>query len=204
MGPEESGEGTNQTSDGVGGIRETEQEFPRAHPETFLNLHYDHTKELPQKPVHVRNILITQLTPDNLHGNWDFIKRGCLDILKKIHPRESTSWIPEDVYAAIRYPDASHHVCWMVSRNQKALGWLIGSLNKDQYGKYEFVIWDAWDLPLYERTPEDDVEGARDQLMEYIRMWAKANGAWRIVTYSYRKLERIGWTKSHTTYYQII
>jgi len=92
----------------------------------------------------------------------------------------------------------------MVSRNQKALGWLIGSLNKDQYGKYEFVIWDAWDIPLYERAPEDDVEGARDQLIEYIKMWSKANGAWRIVTYSYRKLERIGWTKSHTTYYQAI
>jgi hypothetical protein len=172
--------------------------------EAFLNLHlvtpYDSS---PRRTV-IRNIIITQLTPDNLHGNWEFLKRGCLDILKKIRPRESTSWIPEDVYAAIRYPEASHQVCWIVTRNQKALGWLIGSLNKDQYGKYEFVIWDAWDIPLNERAPEDDVEGARDQLIDYIKMWAKANGAWRLVTYSYRKLEYLGWTKSHTTYYVVV
>jgi hypothetical protein len=65
----------------------------------------------------------------------------------------------------------------------------------------EFVLWDAWDIPLAERNIDDDVEGARDQLTDYIKMWAKANGAWRIVTYSYRKLEKLGWTKSHTTYY---
>jgi len=132
------------------------------------------------------------------------MKRGCDDILKRIRPRESTSWIPEDVYAALRYPDSSHHVCWIVSRNEKALGWLIGSLNKDQYGQLEFVVWDAWDIPLNERDERDDVDGARDQLMEYVRMWTKANGGWRVVTYSYRKLEHLGWTKSHTTYYQVV
>jgi hypothetical protein len=89
----------------------------------------------------------------------------------------------------------------MVSRNLRALGWACGNLQRDQYGKLEFFLWDAWDIPLAERLPEDDVEGARDQLVDYIKMWAKANGAGRIVTYSYRKLEVLGWTKSHTTYY---
>jgi hypothetical protein len=197
MGPEESGQGTNQTSDGVRGVRDAEQGLSQADLETLLNL----KRSLIGRPT-IRNLLVTQLTPDQLHGNWEWIKRGAEDILKKIRPHESSSWIPEDLYAAIRYPEASHMVFWMVSRNQKALGWACGHLNKDQYGKLEFVIWDAWDLPLNERAPEDDVEGARDQLVEYIKMWAKANGAWRIVTYSYRKLELIGWTKSHTTYYQ--
>jgi hypothetical protein len=137
-----------------------------------------------------------------LHANWEFLKRGALDILKKIRPSESSTWIPEDLYAALRYPDASHTVCWIVSRNLKALGWACGNLQRDQYGKLEWFLWDAWSIPLAERLPEDDVPGARDQLVEYIKIWAKAQGATRIVTYSYRKLEALGWKKSHTTYYQ--
>jgi hypothetical protein len=74
-------------------------------------------------------------------------------------------------------------------------------MQRDQYGKLEFFLWDAWDIPLVERLPEDDVDGARDQLTDYIKMWAKNSGAGRVVTYSYRKLEKLGWTKSHTTYY---
>ena len=158
---------------------------------------------MPQRVV-IRNLSITPLTPETLHENWAFLKRGCEQILKRIRPRESSSWIPEDVYAALRYPDASHTVCWIVARNHKALGWACGQLLRDQYGKLEFVLWDAWDIPLAERNIDDDVPGARDQLVDYIKMWAKGNGAWRIVTYSYRKLEALGWTKSHTTYYQTV
>lgn len=91
-----------------------------------------------------------------------------------------------------------------MSRNQKALGWACGNLQRDQYGALEFFLWDCWDIPLAERGPEDDVDGARDQLVDYMKMWAKANNALRIVTYSYRKLELLGWTKSHTTYYQFL
>lgn len=141
------------------------------------------------------------MKPENLHQNWAFLKRGCEAIQKKVRPRESSSWIPEDVYAALRYPEASQTVCWIVSRNQKALGWACGQLQRDPYGKLEFFLWDAWDIPLAERNIDDDVPGARDQLVDYIKMWAKASGAGRVVTYSYRKLEKLGWTKSHTTYY---
>jgi hypothetical protein len=152
----------------------------------------------------IRNLLIQQLSTDQLHENWAFLKRGAEEILAKIKPQESTSWIPEDLYAALRYPESSHTVLWMVSRNQRALGWACGELQRDRYGKVEFFLWDAWSIPLRERLPEDDVDGARDQLVDYIKIWAKSQGAWRVVTYSYRKLEHLGWTKSHTTYYMTV
>ena len=107
----------------------------------------------------------------------------------------------EDLYAALRYPDSSHTVCWIVSRNSKALGWACGEIQRDRYGRLEFFLWDAWTLPLAERAEEDDVEGARDQLIDFMRLWAKNQGCYRLTTLSARKLELLGWTKGHTVYY---
>jgi hypothetical protein len=139
------------------------------------------------------------MRPEMLHEQWEWLKRGAQDICRKIAPH--STWIPEDLYAALRYPEASHLVCWIVSRNQRALGWACGDLERDKYGQLEFFLWDAWDIPMRERLPEDDVPGARDQLVEYIRLWAKSQGCWRVTTLSARKLEAIGWTRGHTVYY---
>jgi hypothetical protein len=154
--------------------------------------------DVTQKPT-IRNLVIDQLKPEQLHEQWAWLKRGAEDILKKIAPH--SNWIPEDLYAALRYPESSHTVLWIVSRNLRALGWACGEIQRDRYGKLEFFLWDAWDIPLADRLPEDDVDGARDQLVDYIKLWSKANGCWRVSTLSARKLELLGWTKGHTTYY---
>jgi len=150
--------------------------------------------------VVIRNLFIQQLTPEQLHGNWAFIKRGAEDILKKVG--EHTDWIPEDLYAALRYPEASHAVLFLVTRNAKALGWMCCELQRDRYGKLECFVWNGWDIPLRERTAEDDVEGGKQQLHDYIKMWAKSQGCYRIACLSPRPLERLGWIKGHTNYYQ--
>lgn len=147
----------------------------------------------------VRNIVVEPLRPEHLHDNWPFILRGALDILQKVH--RHTHWQVEDLYAALRYPEASHMQLWMVTRNAKALGWACGQLEKDRYGGLEFFLWTAWSIPLRERTPEDDVPGARDQLIEYIRLWAKGQGCNRLTCLSSRHLEKLGWTKGHTSFY---
>lgn len=147
----------------------------------------------------VRNIVVEQLRPETLHQNWPFIRRGATDIHRKVH--HHTHWQVEDLYAALRYPDASHMNLWIVTRNQKALGWVCGELSRDRYGGLEFFIWTAWDIPLRERTPEDDVPGARQQMDEYLRVWAKGQGCTRLTCLSSRHLEVLGWTRGHTSFY---
>ena len=115
---------------------------------------------------------------------------------------EHTDWIPEDLYAALRYPNASNAVLFMVTRNEKALGWMCCELQRDRYGKLECFVWNGWDIPLRERAPEDDVEGGKQQLHDYIKMWAKSQGCYRIACLSPRPLEHLGWIKGHTNYYQ--
>jgi hypothetical protein len=105
------------------------------------------------------------------------------------------------LFAALRYPEASHAVLFMVSRNSKVLGWVCCELQRDRYGKLECFVWCGWDLPLNEREERDDVEGGREQLHDYIKMWAKSQGCGRISCLSPRPLERIGWQKGHTVYY---
>lgn len=153
------------------------------------------------KPKHVvvNNIIIEQLQPDRLHENWEWLRRGALDILDKIRPH--SEWIVEDLYAALRFPGASSTVLWICSRNSKALGWIAGQIQLTQYGKKEFFVWDAWTIPLAEREERDDVEGAREQMVTYVRIWAKGQGCYRISTLSARRLEYLGWTKGHTVYY---
>src|SRR5215472_14840444 len=87
----------------------------------FLDLHRDSVRPKPERVI-IKNLVIQQLAPEQLHANWAWIKRGAEDIIKRIRPRDSSSWIPEDLYAALRYPEASHMVFWMVTRNQRALG----------------------------------------------------------------------------------
>jgi hypothetical protein len=198
MGPEESGTTASNITDGFRGIRDPEQSVSRTNTEAFINL--DYLKNQPLAPrVVIRNLVIQQLTPDQLHANWPFIKRGAEDILKKVG--EHTSWCPEDLYAALRYPEASHAFLWMITRNLKALGWVCCELQRDRYGQLECFIWNGWDIPLRERTAEDDVAGGRDQVHEFIKMWAKQQGCHRVSCLSPRPLERIGWSKGHTTYY---
>jgi hypothetical protein len=149
--------------------------------------------------VRINNLTIEPITAEKLHDLWPWLKTGAEKILQRINPH--STWVPEDLYASLRYPNASRIVAWMVTRNQKALGWACGGIESDRYGKLEFFLWDAWTIPLRERAPEDDVEGARDQLIDYMKLWAKANGCWRLATMSARKLEALGWTKGHTIYY---
>lgn len=151
------------------------------------------------KPVFVRNLTIEQLRPDQLHGMWPWLRRGAQDIFDNV--RDHTQWIPEDLYAALRYPAASNCACFVLSRNLKALGFVTVELQTMKYGKLECFVWLGWDIPPAEREPGDDVEGAREQLMDYVRLWAKQQGCERICAMSSRALEYIGWTKGHTIYY---
>ncbi|HKD45423.1 MAG TPA: hypothetical protein VKD24_07170, partial [Candidatus Angelobacter sp.] len=154
------------------------------------------------KPPTIRNLIIAPLTQDQLHAQWPRIRRGAEDILKKMGPH--SHWIPEDLYAALRYPEASHAVLFMASRNEKLLAWMCCELQRDRYGLMECFVWNGWDIPLRERRPQDDVPGARDQLTEYVRVWARSQGCYRIACLSPRPLDRIGWTKGHTNFYQLV
>jgi len=175
-----------------------------AYANRFLDLHQnaDLLNQKAVKPPLIRNLVITQLTPELLHDKWPYLRRGALDILRKVG--EHTNWTPEDLYAALRYPEASHTILWMVTRNGKDVGWSCGNIERDRYGKLEFFVWDGWTIPPRERDPEDDVDGAREQLFDYIKLWAKNNGCWRLTCLSSRALEHIGWTKGHTTYYMLV
>lgn len=162
-------------------------------------------KETPQvlsgtsKPPVVRNISIEAVQPAQLHGLWGWLRRGALDILEKV--RDHTEWVPEDLYAALRYPQTSNTTCFICSRNLKALGFVVVELQPMKYGKLECFVWLGWDIPPAEREPGDDVDGAREQLMDYVRLWAKSQGCVRICAMSSRALEYIGWQKGHTIYY---
>ena len=158
-----------------------------------------HYGSVRRSPVSVKNLTIEPLRPDTLHANWPFLKRGAVDIWKRV--KAHSNWTTNDLYAALRYPEASHTVGWIVTRNLKALGWCCGEIQRDRYGGLEFFLWCAWTIPPRERAPEDDVPGAREQMVEFVRGFAKNNGCERVTTLSARQLESLGWIKGHTVYY---
>jgi hypothetical protein len=151
------------------------------------------------RPIVVRNITIEQLTPAQLHAQWGWLRRGAIDILSNV--KDHTEWVPEDLYAALRYPQASNVLCFICSRNLKALGWMAVELQQTKYGKLECFVWCGWSIPPAERQPGDDVEGAREQLHDYVRLWAKSQNCSRVTCLSSRALEHIGWTRGHSVYY---
>lgn len=205
MGPEESGTTTSQITDSRAGVRDGKEKVgedggtprdegvSRASDQKFLDLHLNGATQ-----VIIRNLVITQLAPEALHEYWPYLKRGAEDILRKVG--KHTDWIVEDLYAALRYPEASHTVLWLVSRNAKQVGWAAGNLERTKYGQLEFFVWDGWTIPLREREPEDDVDGARIQLFDFIKAWAKNQGCKRLTCLSPRPLEKIGWEKGCTSF----
>lgn len=76
------------------------------------------------------------VSPDDLHGVWELVKRGLGSVLLKTGER----WKPEDIYTAIKIGNASLHTCAIDNRyagfivTQKSLG----------FDGWELFVWAAY------------------------------------------------------------
>ena len=123
---------------------------------------------------------IVRVEPADLHSVWDFVGRGVDAIIKKIEP----DFIREDVYTSIKVGGST---LWIATQGDRRLGWFNGYFQRTPFSnRLEFFLWCVWDLPLKERKAEDDFRNGIEQVKQFWREHARANGCFRVVTLSPR------------------
>lgn len=109
-----------------------------------------------------------ELKPEELHQYWAFLARGMTAIKRKLKP----NWIPEDMYAALRSAAVS---CVIARRNERLLGFLIYSKQIRPFNfAPELFVWVAWNLPVREWLPDDNMQSAILAVLQYIAKVAKS------------------------------
>lgn len=74
------------------------------------------------------------LQPAQLLNYWPDIKYGLEEVLRKT---PTATWIPEDIYAAIKY---GHAVCVLGMNNEDIEGFFVGVPKTDK----TFFVWAVW------------------------------------------------------------
>lgn len=111
---------------------------------------------------------LVEVKQEDLHRLWDaIIQRGVLDI-KRVQKPE---WRPEDIYAALRNGLVN---CVFARRAERLLGFLIYNRQQRPFSyRTELFVWLAWNLPIREWLPNDDMQAAVTGVWNYIANIAK-------------------------------
>jgi hypothetical protein len=126
-----------------------------------------------------------ELKQEDLHKFWPFLLRGITDIKRTLKPH----WIPEDIYSALRAGQVS---CLLARRavglafaysgspgpkdafasdpsEGRLLGFLIYNRQLRPFSfESEAFIWCAWNLPIKEWLPDDDMRQAVTSCFDYV------------------------------------
>jgi hypothetical protein len=110
-----------------------------------------------------------ELKPEQLHEYWPFLLRGVTDLKRTM----KTNWIPEDIYSALRTSQVN---CVIPRRGDRLLGFLIYSKQLRIFNFLpEMFVWAAWNLPIREWQPDDDMAGTVAAVWNYIANIAKTS-----------------------------
>lgn len=143
---------------------------------------------------------LIELKQEDLHHLWEIIlRRGVNDIKRTMKP----SWVPEDIYAALRNGQIS---CVAARRGDRFLGFLL--YNK-QFRLFnyapELFVWCAWNLPVKEWLPEDEMPKVVGRVWEYIANVAKTQYGTNDITWVTRPsrakafTRKFGWQPTWVT-----
>jgi hypothetical protein len=140
-------------------------------------------------------VSINQVQPTFLHDVWPFVRIGVETVKRKVKP----DFIPEDVYAAVRFNNAQ---LYMVTRGPRALGFFVTYTQRRPFSnKLEYLLWIGYAIPLRERLPDDNLPEAVAMSLAFMREQARTLGAVGPVMLSTRKgFERYGFTSGFTTW----
>jgi len=112
-------------------------------------------------------IELFDLKQEDLHRYWPFLLRGVADIRRDL----KTNWLPEDIYSALRQAQVS---CVLARRADRLLGFLVYSKQQRIFSyEPELFVWAAWNLPLREQLPEDEMPTTVARVWQYIVSVAK-------------------------------
>jgi hypothetical protein len=110
---------------------------------------------------------LIELKPEELHRFWPFLLRGMLDVKHDMQP----NWIPEDLYAALKQAQVN---CVMARRDERMLGFLVYSKQQRIFNyEPELFVWCAWNIPMREWLPDDDMAAVVARVWAYIANIAK-------------------------------
>lgn len=147
------------------------------------------------------DLRIDTLAPGQLHAFWPFLKRGLLDILRKL--KVAPDWIPEDVYAFVRHGDA---VAYLVFHHGRYVAFMVCYLNPLPFsGQKELIAWCGWAIPVKERYPNDDQDRVWRMMFDLMRDTGRRAGAIRLATLTTRpgmakQAAKVGLIPSFTRY----
>jgi hypothetical protein len=110
-----------------------------------------------------------ELKQEDLHHYWEsLLQRGVADIKRDMKP----NWLPEDIFSALRQQQVS---CVIARRAERLLGFLIYSKQLRIFNyQPELFVWCAWNLPLKEWLPTDDMPAVVTQVWTYVANVAKS------------------------------
>jgi len=158
------------------------------------------------------NLEIFEPKPEELHEFWPFIRRGLEVIKKRIQP----NWIPEDVYSMLR---ANMATCTIAARTpgygESGLPWqprrLLGfGIYSKQFRPFSFepegFIWAAWNLPMNEWLPEDDMPATVAATRRHVGIQIQTAYGTNKITWATRYsrakafLAKFGWRPAYVTF----
>lgn len=112
---------------------------------------------------------LIEVKPETLHQHWPFIRRGLDLIVRRIRP----DWIAENIFAALQ---AGQTNCVISARGQRPIGFVVYYRQVRPFsGKAELFIWAAWDLPIRESRPDDDLPEMVALVWRYLEQVAISN-----------------------------
>lgn len=141
-----------------------------------------------------------ELRQEQLHELWDAIlERGLIDIRRDMKP----NWRIEDVYSALRAQQVN---CVLARRAGRILGFLIYSKQLRIFNFLpEMFVWAAWNLPIREWQPDDDMAGTVAAVWNYIANIAKTSYGTNEITWVTRPsrakafARKFGWQPAWVT-----
>ena len=137
--------------------------------------------------------------PKDLHQVWPFVRAGLDAIARRVKPDR----LIEDVYATLR---AGTSFLTLGLCNGVPVGFAVSYFNDLPFsGQRELFVWCTWTLPLRERQPGWDVDGAIRQVLAELIALARQQGAKHLACISPRKAFArwagdLGFSLLHSTY----
>jgi len=142
-----------------------------------------------------------ELKQEDLHIYWQaIIERGAADIKRTLKP----SWIVPDIYSLLR----NQQVTCLLARGHhgRLLGFIIYNRQQRLFSyEPELFVWLAYNLPIREWKPEDDMPGTVRQVWQYLQNVARTQYQTDQITWITKPSrarafgKRFGWQPSWVT-----
>jgi hypothetical protein len=140
-----------------------------------------------------------ELRQEQLHEMWPFILRGLDYVKKKLKP----NWIPPDLYAFLRNGQLN---CIIARRAERLLGFVIYGRQLRPFDfKPELFVWVAYELPMREWEPADEMPVTVQKIWQYLANLAKTQYQTDEITWLTRPgrakafARKFGWKPSWVT-----